>query len=72
MKKFLFLLMLGLVSQAVTLYAQGYNIKITVPSMSNKNVILANYFEGKVYAVDTAKLNASGTGAFTLFKYIIY
>lgn len=64
MKKFLFLLMLGLVSQVVTLYAQGYNIKITVPSMPNKNVILANYFEGKVYAVDTAKLNASGTGAF--------
>ena len=32
--------------------------------MSNKQVILANYFEGKVYAVDTAQINSNGTGYF--------
>lgn len=44
--------------------AEGYNIKITVPKMPNKSIILAHYFEGKVYATDTAKLNASGMGYF--------
>lgn len=32
--------------------------------MSNKNIILANYFEGKVFAVDTARIDAQGNGFF--------
>lgn len=44
--------------------AQGYNIRITVDQMPGKNIILANYFEGKVYAVDTAKLDQNGVGYF--------
>ena len=64
MKKLFLLLICGLFFQAGIGYAQGYNIKLTVPKMANKNVILANYFEGKVYAVDTARLNATGNGAF--------
>lgn len=64
MKNILFLLVIGLFLQTGNVLAQGYNIKINVPKMPNQKVILANYFEGKVYAVDTAKLNASGNGAF--------
>lgn len=44
--------------------AQGHNIKITVPKMANKQIILAHYLEGKVYATDTARLDANGSGAF--------
>ena len=64
MKKLFFLLLIGLMIQANSLCAQGYNIKLTIPKMANKQVVIANYFEGKVYAVDTAKLNSSGYGAF--------
>lgn len=44
--------------------AQGHNIKVTVPKMPNKDLILAHYFEGKVYATDTARLNSAGVGYF--------
>lgn len=64
MKKNLLLIACSLFLLAGTAFAQGYNIKVTVPSMPGKDLILANYFEGKVYAVDTAHLNASGVGAF--------
>lgn len=64
MKKILLFLCLGLLLQAGRTNAQGHNIKITIPKMANKQVILANYFDGKVYATDTAKLNETGVGAF--------
>lgn len=64
MKKFFFLFLSGLLLQTIDVCAQGYNIKVNVPKMPNKQVILANYFEGKVYAVDTARLNAAGQGNF--------
>lgn len=66
MKKFLFpMLFCFLFPIAEQVAAQGYNIQITVPQMPGKNIILANYFEGKVYAVDTAKLDMKGVGSFT-------
>lgn len=64
MKKLLFCLGICLFLLANQSHAQGYNIKITVPKMPNKHVILAHYFEGKIYATDTARLNASGAGSF--------
>lgn len=64
MKKLFLLLVSGFILQAGLVCAQGYNIKVTVPKMPNKKLILANYFEGKVYAVDTAQLNATGNGVF--------
>lgn len=64
MKKLLILLCLGLLFQMNQTNAQGYNIKVTIPQMPNQKVILAHYFEGKVYATDTAKLNSAGTGYF--------
>ncbi|MDL2283059.1 DUF5106 domain-containing protein [Odoribacter sp. OttesenSCG-928-G04] len=41
-----------------------YDIKLTVKSMPNKEVLLASYYEDKIHAVDTAKLNAQGVGHF--------
>lgn len=64
MKKLFLLLMSGFLMQAATVCAQGYNIKVNIPALPNKKVILANYFEGKVYAVDTALLNTNGSGVF--------
>lgn len=57
----LFCLLLSLTNKTV---AQGHNIKITVKQMPGKEIILANYFESKVYAVDTARLDNNGTGYF--------
>lgn len=64
MKKFLFSLCICLFLLANQSHAQGYNIKITVNKMPGKNIILAHYFEGKVYATDTAKLDGTGSGVF--------
>lgn len=62
-KRFLFL-SVGLCLWTSTVFSQGYNIKLSVPQMSNKSIILANYFEGKVFAVDTARIDAQGNGVF--------
>lgn len=64
MKKRILFLGAGLCLYAGSVCGQGYNIRLSVPQMSNKNIILANYFEGKIYAVDTAKIDARGNGAF--------
>ena len=64
MKKLFLLLVSSFMLQVGAVCAQGYNIKVTIPQLPNKEVILANYFEGKVYSVDTAKLDAGGSGAF--------
>ncbi len=44
--------------------ATGYDIKVTVDKMPGKNLVLAYYFEGKIYACDTAHLDAQGIGYF--------
>lgn len=64
MKNLFILFLFCGVFQLTTVHAQGYNIRINVNSMAGKNVILANYFEGKVYACDTAKLDNQGNGFF--------
>ena len=64
MKNLFLLLVCGLCFQSVGSFAQGYKIQVNIPQMSNKQVILANYFEGKGYAVDTAQINSNGTGYF--------
>ena len=64
MKNLFLLLVCGLCFQSVGSFAQGCKIQVNIPQMSNKQVILANYFEGKVYAVDTAQINSNGTGYF--------
>lgn len=64
MKKLLFLLVSSLLLQTAIVRAQGYNIKVSVAQMPKQKVILANYFEGKLFAVDTAQLNETGNGSF--------
>lgn len=64
MKKLFLLLTAGMCMFAGRAYPQGYKINVSVPKMANKQLILANYFEGKVFAVDTAKLDNTGNGAF--------
>ena len=64
MKNLFILFLFCGVFQLTTVCAQGYDIRINVNSMAGKNVILANYFEGKVYACDTAKLDNQGNGFF--------
>lgn len=64
MKRILFLSLLCGVFSSFTAYAQGYDIRLHVANMPEKDVILANYFEGKVYACDTAHLDAEGKGHF--------
>lgn len=61
-KRKLLLLTLNLVCCSIT-YAQ-YDIKMNVKQMAGKQIILAHYFEGKVFAADTAKLDGAGNGAF--------
>lgn len=64
MKKLLLLLCLACFWQAGWLFAEGHNIKINVPKMANKQVILAFYRDKQVLAADTARLDANGNGAF--------
>lgn len=65
MKRLFLLSCIGFLLPMGVALAQGHHIKITVPKMANKQIILAHYFEGKVYASDTARLDASGAGVFT-------
>lgn len=64
MNKLFFVLGIGLLLWGNESNAQGHNIKITVKDMPNQSIILANYFEGKAYAADTAKLDGNGIGYF--------
>ena len=48
MKNLFLLLVCGLCFQSVGSFAQGYKIQVNIPQMSNKQVILANYFEGNI------------------------
>lgn len=54
----------GLLLLAGNVNAQGYNIKVSVKQMPNKEVVLANHYEGKIYVKDTVKLDAQGNGTF--------
>lgn len=64
MKNLFFLILLCGIFQADETSAQGYDIRIQVGKMPHQKIILANYFEGKVYACDTASLDAQGNGYF--------
>lgn len=49
---------------SVSVQGQGYKIRLHIRQMANQQVILANYFDGKTYAVDTVTLDQQGIGAF--------
>ncbi len=47
-----------------TLFGQSYDIKVTINDLSNQEVYLGYYYDGKTYVKDTIKLDASGEGFF--------
>ena len=62
--KRLLLLCLACFLQVGWLFAEGHDIKISIPKMANKQVILAFYRDKQVLAADTAQLDENGNGAF--------
>lgn len=78
MKKVLLFLCLACFWQVGSLYAEGHNIKINVPKMANKQIILAFYRDKQILAADTAQLDTHGDGVFKSSKklahglYILY
>ena len=62
MTRFVFLFLLFLSFQ---LNAQHYNIELQLDGTPNKTVQLAYHYLGKIYAADSAQLDAKGHGVFT-------
>ncbi|MCH4895769.1 DUF5106 domain-containing protein [Marinilabiliaceae bacterium JC040] len=54
--KYLFSSLILLISFPLFSQSQGYEIKINTKKNINKKIILANYYNSKVYSIDTAKL----------------
>ncbi len=44
------------------IHSQGYELKIKIKNLKNKNVILGHYFNSQLYPDDTIKLNNKGYG----------
>jgi thiol-disulfide isomerase/thioredoxin len=66
MRRFFFVLIVGIV--LITNYslsnAQGYEIKVKIPSLKEKKVVLGHHFLDKLYPDDTITLDKKGLGAF--------
>jgi len=45
-------------------FGQNYRIEVNLPSAKGQQVLLTNYYLGKLYAKDTVQLNAQGNGVF--------
>ena len=52
------------ISNATLLSAQGYDIKVTISDLPDKEIYLGYYYGDKTFVKDTAKLNNRGEGAF--------
>ena len=48
--------------------ANGYNISVRAAQLANKTVFLGSYLNGKIFSVDTLRLNAEGKGLFSKKK----
>jgi thiol-disulfide isomerase/thioredoxin len=44
--------------------AQGYQIKVGIKNLGNKEIILGHHFTDKLFSVDTLKLDSNGFGIF--------
>ena len=67
MKKTILFLLLSAVTLTLTA-AKSYRFEISAPQMAADTVLLANYFNGKVYVSDTIVLNKKGSGVFSKNK----
>lgn len=64
MKKALFLLILAFSISCFAETKTGYKIEINAAQYANDSIFLAGYYNGKIYAFDTLKLDSKGKGAF--------
>ncbi len=70
--KFLFIL---LITASASAFGQGHKIEVNLKPAAGKDLILANYYLGNIYAKDTIHLDNNGHGAFagdTLLPQGIY
>lgn len=66
LKKISLLLFIGILTQSLTAFSQGYEIKIKIPALKDSSLILGHYFakSSAFFADDTVKLDKTGTGVF--------
>lgn len=64
MKKSFYILLFAVITLQ-SAYSQGYQINFQIFGLSNSQLVIANYFAGKVYALDTVKLDYQGKGVYT-------
>ena len=70
--KFLFIL---LIAASASAFGQGHKIEVNLKPAAGKDLILANYYLGNIYAKDTIHLDSNGHGTFagdTLLPQGIY
>ncbi|MDR1680007.1 MAG: DUF5106 domain-containing protein [Prevotellaceae bacterium] len=79
MKKInLFFVLIFSVLFSANAFSAGYQIDVTAAQKAGEDIYLAGYFNGKVYAFDTLKLNDKGKGVFADKKaldeglYLVY
>ena len=48
--------------------AKGYNINVRAHQLANRMVYLGSYLDGKIYSVDTLRLDSNGQGRFSKKK----
>jgi len=68
-------LSLFFISNATLLSAQGYDIKVTISDLPDKEIYLGYYYGDKTFVKDTAELNNKGEGVFkadTLLSQGVY
>jgi peroxiredoxin len=48
-----------------TVFAQGYRIEVKIEGMKDTSAYLAHYFDGRIFADDTTRLDHTGKGIFS-------
>src|SRR6056297_2127250 len=57
-------LSLFLISNATQLFAQGYEIEVTINALADAEIYLGYYYGDKTYVKDTVRLDNKGKGEF--------
>src|SRR5665648_674624 len=64
--KFIVFLLFILTSFSSEIFAQPFQIKVTLEGLKDSNIYLAHYYGSKILRIDSAQLDKTGTA---LFKY---
>lgn len=76
--KFIVFLALATITSARVLYAQPFQVKVTLDGLKDTNIYLAHYYGSKILRIDSARLDKSGSATFknkevrTKGIYVIY